>query len=180
MKGKTKKLSLSRGKFAIVDADFELLLNAWRRPCKYYYSTVGYAMTIRFGKIRYLHRDVFERRHGTVPENMTVDHVDRDKLNNTSSNLRLADHFEQRCNSVRSGKASSKFKGVHKYCERKKNGSVYTCWRVKLQARGVSKARKFKFTPEGEIAAARQYDEWARELHGEFAVLNFPNKDGRK
>lgn len=40
--------------------------------------------------------------HGECPSGMTVDHIDRDRLNNTASNLRYATPSQQALNSGRS------------------------------------------------------------------------------
>lgn len=95
---------------------------------------------------------------------LTVDHKDRDILNNQKYNLRLATNEQQQHNTgPRLGK---KYKGVY---IRKYNGTFST----EIQ---VGKERKYfgKFATEEE--AARKYDELAKEYHGEFAYLNFPEE----
>ncbi|QIG69860.1 HNH endonuclease protein [Rhizobium phage RHph_I3_11] len=37
----------------------------------------------------FVHRIVYEAFHGEIPEDMTVDHIDNDKLNNHKDNLQL-------------------------------------------------------------------------------------------
>jgi len=45
-----------------------------------------------------LHRAIFEKHYGTIPEDKEIDHVDQDKLNNRKSNLRLCSHAENQRN----------------------------------------------------------------------------------
>jgi hypothetical protein len=45
-----------------------------------------------------LHTAVYSTFSGIIPEGMTVDHVDRDRSNNSLSNLRLASRHDQRIN----------------------------------------------------------------------------------
>ena len=42
------------------------------------------------GRQIYCHRFIWEQLNGAIPEDMTVDHIDKNGLNNTPSNLRLA------------------------------------------------------------------------------------------
>ena len=178
-KSKTKKLPLSQGKFAIVDADFEPPLNGKGRPSKYHLAVTknGHmsARACRFNARHYLHNDVWRFYDGDVPDGVTVDHIDRDALNNVRCNLRLATVAEQSQNRRKPRKSNSwsKFKGV---CFEVREGR----WCAQIDCDGSRKFKRFSGDGKGEIAAARQYDEWARELHGEFAVLNFPDGDSRK
>lgn len=60
-----------------------------------------------------MHRMVYERHAGPIPDGLTIDHKDHDGLNNRFENLRLATKAEQSCNQrVRSNNTSG-FKGVH-------------------------------------------------------------------
>ena len=49
--------------------------------CPYYYHTFN------DGKKRLLHRDVYEKFHGTIPDKFVVHHQDFDSSNNDSTNL---------------------------------------------------------------------------------------------
>ena len=46
----------------------------------------------------YFHRLVYELYHGTLPENMCIDHIDNNKLNNNITNLRLATYSQNGMN----------------------------------------------------------------------------------
>lgn len=46
----------------------------------------------------FLHREVWEYHNGKIPEGMMIDHIDRDKSNNSISNLRLVNAKENRAN----------------------------------------------------------------------------------
>lgn len=90
------------------------------------------------------------------------DHKDRNKLNNQKSNLREATVSQNNMN--RPGWSScSKFKGVD-FMKRKHK------WRARIQVDG-----KLEYIGlfELELDAAKAYDDKAKELHGEFAYLNF-------
>lgn len=92
-----------------------------------------------------------------------VDHRDHEGLNNTRTNLRLATRSQNSCNNKKTRGRSSKYKGV----SRDKRGY----WRAKIHFKGK---HIFLGYFDNEIDAARAYDKAAKELHGEFAVLNFP------
>lgn len=49
----------------------------------------GYWVVVLNYKKHYAHRLVWELTYGTIPPNMQVDHIDRDRGNNKLSNLRL-------------------------------------------------------------------------------------------
>jgi len=98
-----------------------------------------------------------------APNHLFVDHIDHNGLNNRRSNLRLCTLAQNNRNMV-SRTGSSKYKGVCWHGGTKKwNAKIRLnrkCYHIGL------------FTDE--IAAAKAYDKKAKELHGQFACLNFP------
>jgi hypothetical protein len=90
------------------------------------------------------------------------------------SNLRIATNGQNNENTRKrvcnAGKPpSSRFKGV---TFDKRDGTWYVRVQHNKRRRNLG---NFPITPEGEIDAARAYDCGAREYHGEFALLNFPD-----
>lgn len=94
-----------------------------------------------------------------------VDHINGDGLDNRRGNLRPATDAGNRRNARLRTDNTSGFKGVYWYKSREK-------WRAKIYVDGQGKCLGYHATPE---EAARAYDAAARELHGEFARLNFPD-----
>ena len=156
-----KEIQLAKGGVAMVDdADFPQLSRY-----RWYLHPAGYA--IRFeasnGSMRsyYMHRDVTG-----APSGHEVDHVNRDKLDNRRENLRLCSRSQNNVNVVRASYPNSTgFRGVF-YIEARGQ------WCAQIWANGRHLKLGRWRSPED---AARAYDSAARELHGEFAVLNFPD-----
>lgn len=92
-----------------------------------------------------------------------VDHRNGNGLDNRRANLREATHAQNTRNARRRSDSTTGFKGVWLHRE--------GVWRATIQAAGRRQHLCVYPTPED---AARAYDEAARELHGEFARLNFP------
>jgi hypothetical protein len=66
-----------------------------------------------------LHRVVCEHYHGSVPDGMEVDHINRDKLDNTPGNLRIVTKTQNRTNQKKRKDNTSGYSGV---CWDKQNG----------------------------------------------------------
>jgi hypothetical protein len=107
-------------------------------------------------KLVYLHRVILEARPGE-----TVDHIDRDGLNNTRSNLRIVSLSTNAWNRRTWGR--SRFKGV---C--KDRG----LWRACIKTDGKTK-HLGRFVTED--AAAQAFDEAAIRQGRDHTGLNFPN-----
>ena len=96
---------------------------------------------------------------------ISFDHKDRNYLNNTKSNLRRATQSQNSMNATKAKNCLSKFKGVS-YEKRLSNP-----WRAYIRFHGkLIHLGNFKL----EAEAAKAYDDRAKKLFGEFAVLNFP------
>lgn len=95
-----------------------------------------------------------------------VDHINGNPLDNRKSNLRVCSQGDNSKNMSKHFDSTSKYKGLSKT----KNGK----WEVRV-------CKNYKPTRVGlfndEVEAAKAYDQKAKELHGEFAKLNFPEKE---
>ena len=154
-------IPLTRGKYAIVDAaDYE-----WLSQHKWLANgdeKRGFYAGRRVGrKLQLMHRLIMNAPPGTV-----VDHIDGNGLNNRRCNLRICTQKQNSRNSAPSRHSSSRFKGVY-YCKRTRK------WIATI---GYNGRTIHLGSFDDEIEAARAYDRKARELFGEFAYLNFPDK----
>ena len=156
----TREIPLTQGKVALVDdGDYEEL-----SKYKWYANRGGstwYAHThTRQGN----RKRVFVAMHRLIidaPKDMQVDHIDRNGLNNTRANLRLATRAQNGHNSIRSvTKKTSAYKGVFPAGKK---------WWARIYFNGKC-IRLGTFEREADAALA--YNEAARKYHQEFACLN--------
>ena len=97
------------------------------------------------------------------PNNLPfVDHIDRDKTNNSLSNLRWATNQQNCMNASKTKNTSSLYKGVSWFKQAKK-------WQSQIKFNG-KKIHLGLFNSEED--SARAYDLKAIELFGEFASIN--------
>ena len=120
----------------------------------------GYAATRIAGKAIFMHRlimAIVDKPH------LEIDHIWHDKLDNRRSQLRICTRSENRRNSRKMMKGSSKFKGVYR------DGKFY---HAQINSGKVRNLGRFY----SEATAGRVYDEAARDEYSEFAYLNFPGQ----
>ncbi len=159
----TATILLSQGQETVVDAHrlHTLLRYRWvaqGRPAGSYYAIAQVGGKV--GRRRYhLHRMVTN-----APSGMQVDHRDYDTLNNADSNLRVATATQNQANTKLRANNASGYKGIEPT-----HRNSQTHWMAKCQGHYLGSF------PSRE-AAARAYDDKARELFGEFARLNFPTE----
>jgi hypothetical protein len=101
---------------------------------------------------------------GKAPVGFVWDHVDRDRTNNSRSNLRLATYSQSQANraKIADKKFTSGYKGV--YLHRRKK------WVAQIRIDGIT---RYLGSFDIEKDAALRYDKEARKLFGEFALTNF-------
>jgi hypothetical protein len=122
----------------------------------------GYLLVRVFKKNYYFHRLAWALQTGEWPDKQ-VDHIDKNRQNNTFDNLRLASRSENQRNKNSAKNSSSKYLGV---CFHKHN--------KKWQAQGIGQDSKNAYLGqyETEEEAAKAYNEYAQKTYGEFASLN--------
>lgn len=157
---KHKKIQLTQGKFALVDAeDFEKLSKySWCFDGRNYAVRNKWDKKNKIGKIVYMHRELFGVDIGKY-----VDHINGNQLDNRKENLRIVTHAENiRNQKVNPKRGRSKYKGV--YWNKEKNK-----WQAQITFNYKCKSlgRFFK-----EKDAAIAYNHAAKELFGEYANLN--------
>lgn len=141
---------------AIIDTQFLPIVLDFQ----WYYGKDGYAINYKMINVP-LHRFVFRLHLGErQPPGFYIDHINRDRLDNRIANLRLATPQENSFNKTVKDNGELP-RGVKK----NKNGK----YSVSLSKDG----NKFKVKDiDNPEEAAKIYNEMARELFGEFAVLN--------
>lgn len=154
------RLPLSDGSCAIVDAsDVEMLSHwTWRVSEGYVRAYGGMSADGKVQHVR-MHRVIMAPDPG-----QDVDHINGDGLDNRRANLRLCHRRQNIRNQRKHRNNTSGYKGV--FWQRDKGK-----WRASISKNYRSHHLGY-FT--GKTEAARAYDSAARELHGEFAQLNFP------
>lgn len=146
----------------IDDEDFEYLNQfTW---CAHKHRNTHYARRIDYssgiGVSLRMHRVVL----GVSDKSITVDHRDNNGLNNQKNNLRVATNSQNQANRPKRKHSVALYKGITP-SQSKKGG-----WRAQIKKEGKVIALGYFDTQE---QAAIAYDKAAKELHGEFANLNF-------
>lgn len=154
----TMIIPLTQGKAALIDKED-------------YPKLAGYHWICHCGYARAAEYDPKTKNNKTVhmshlilpcPPGLEVDHINRDKLDNRKVNLRLVTRSQNCANRGSFKNSKSKYKGVR---WNKKMG----LWEAAIRKDGViTTIGAF----DDEIAAASAYNEYARKMWGEYAVLN--------
>ncbi len=161
-----RRIYLGEGKWTIVDPqDYYRLKN---------FKWIVYGTGSNFYVIRY---KIIDQKKTTIvsmhreitnpPDNLLVDHRNVNALDNRRADLRLATNSQNQCNRPKTRlKTTSRYIGVH---FDKRAGR----WAAMIRKKGKKTWLGYY---DCEIEAARAYDAAAREYHGEFARLNFPER----
>lgn len=168
-----KHITLSKGYSCVVsDEDYEFItgFGKWCTQVKdsgnlYAVRTINYKNEEGKWTTSQLkmHDVLASRIFGDIPDDMLVDHADRNTLNNCRTNLRICTRSQNQANRFfKKETSASKYKGVTK-------GNGENKWRAKIMCRGK---RVNIGTFHSEKQAALAYNEAAKALFGEFACLN--------
>ena len=124
-----------------------------------YIGTKGYICAQVMRKTYSIHRLIWIFHNGNIENNYTIDHIDRDILNNKIENLRLATHSQNSQNTGKKPNNTSGYKNVY-WCKDKQK------WRVLCIVKGKSKSNGYYFLLEDAVKASI---ELRNKFHGEFA-----------
>ena len=152
-----KAIPLTQDMVAVVDDEDFVELSKY----KWQFNQLGYAIRTDWNngspKAVYMHRQLLGD-----PDGLIVDHINQDKLDNRKINLRTCKHRE---NLQNRGKQANNTTGYSGVIYRKDKGKYYST----LTSGGKTyRLGYFKCKHD----AARMYNFWAADIHGEFACLN--------
>jgi hypothetical protein len=150
------EILLTKGLKTLVDDNLYEYLSKY----KWYAQKTGYKTFVARNKHLLMHRLIMN-----VTPDKEIDHVNGNTLDNRINNLRVCSHSQNMLNRHKFNikNTTSIFKGVHfRYCNNK------YCARI-----GFNNKRIVIGCFENEVDAAIAYDLKAKELFGDFALLNF-------
>ena len=163
-----KLIPLTKGYYAVVNADRHAYLSRWKWYASWSESVHGFYAVRNERKSDGETRPVLMHRVVSgVPDGIDCDHKDGNMLMNVDLNLRPANDSQNSSNRPKQSNNTSGYKGVSRSDSRNGYKSRITVNRVEEHIGSYSTA----------IEAALAYDLRAVEVHGEFACLNFPKKD---
>jgi len=110
----------------------------------------------------------------SFPKDKLVDHINHQTLDNRKENLRICINKQNIRNGRKRIDNTSGFKGVSFYIN--KSGNKYWYSHIKYNNKQIHLGY-FPYTEEGKIQAAKRYDQEAKKLFKEYALLNFAKKD---
>lgn len=156
----TKEIQLTQGKVALIDDEdyAEISKHKWGISHGYAHRAVSNSEYFS-GKTHISMHVQIMKSDGDI-----VDHINGNRLDNRKCNLRLCTHRQNIINSKKRSNSASKYKGVNKH---QKGWQVFIWNGVKNIHLGI-------FEKDNEVEAAKAYDKAAKEMHGKYAHLNFP------
>lgn len=151
-----KKILLTQGKHALVDDEDFDYLSQWK-----WCLSRGYAVRSKSfsgpKRVRGMHRLIMK-----TPDNLYTDHINRNRLDNRKSNLRICTPKQNAYNRSIQSNNRSGYIGVVWEARRNK-------WRAQVKVNGRKKTIG-RFIAIKDAISAR--DSYARDVFGEFASLN--------
>ena len=159
-----RRISLTQGKFAIVDPDEYYRLSEYKWSASRVYNKFYAVRTSPAGKGRRKKTIRMHREIVNIPDGLECDHINGNSLDNRKANLRPATR-QQNCwnNRKRRPKSLSIYKGVS-YSSRGRP------WKAMLTVGGK---RIYLGSFDTQIQAAEAYDKAAKIYFGQYAKLNF-------
>ena len=156
-----RQLVLTRDKVTLIDAIDHEWLSQWKWHICHDYA-VRNQRAIDVGghlnrKLIYLHKFIIN-----PPENMEVDHINKDRMDNRRCNLRMATHSQNQMNTRKIAGCSSKYRGVSWHKASKK-------WRVQIQ---VNRQKIIIGDFLSDTHAALEYNKMAKKYFGDFVTIN--------
>lgn len=164
-----------KGKYTLVDGDYD---GEYFSQFRWYLNNYGYVIGQVNGEGTYLHQAVI----GYRKVGLEADHINRDKLDNRSCNLRLVSHSVNMKNrdswklkAPRAHNTSSRktgppnklgYRGVGRNTYSYKGRRIHTSFYAKY-------GRKHLGSFETAIEAAKAYDSYSKQLYGSRAFTNF-------
>lgn len=158
-----KKIPLTQGRVTLVDdVDYEELNKqkwyAYQDRNTWYVRSNSLPVNDKKFSVL-MHRVILGLQHG---DKRQCDHIDGDGLNNQRSNLRVCTNSQNQHNRRQIVTGRSRFKGVAWHKQSKRWIAQIKCYPAHIYIGSF----------DTEEAAAKAYNEKARELHGEYAYLN--------
>lgn len=160
-----KIIELTRGQSTLVSEEDFSLLNQYKWFAKWDVHTNSFYAVRNEGRIVrktvFMHQAILN-----IPAGMVGDHKNGNTLDNRRENLRVCSRADNVINSKLRSNNTTGYRGV----VRTRHGK----WCVKLVK---NQKTLFQKNFDDLEVAARMYDEQAKLHFGEFARLNFPQKD---